>query len=118
MGHDLLAPPYQAEALAALGSIDTVVLLDTHRSHAESLAHVVLPARVAAEKHGTLTNVAGRVQRVQPAVEPAFEARAEGELLWLIGQALGLAGFEEEWDARAVAKQMADVVPALAETGA
>ena len=84
----------------------------------ERVAHVVLPARVAAEKHGTLTNHAGRVQRVQPAVEPAFEARAEGEVLWLLGRRLGLAGFEEEWDARAVAKQMADVVPALAETGA
>lgn len=118
MGHDVLAPPYQEAGLAALGGIDTVVLLDTHRSHLESLAHVVLPARVAAEKHGTLTNVDGRVQRVQPAVEPAFEARAEGELLWLLAQALGLAGFEEEWDARAIAKQMTDAVPALAETRA
>jgi NADH-quinone oxidoreductase subunit G len=117
MGHDFLAPPYQEEALAALGSIDTVVLLDTHRSHAESLAHVVLPARVAAEKHGTLTNVAGRVQRVQPAVEPAFEARSEGELLWLLAHSLGLPGFVEEWDVQAVAKQMTDAVPALAATG-
>ena len=118
MGHDVLAAPYRDDALAALAGVDTVVLLDTHRSHAESLAHVVLPARVAAEKHGTLTNVSGRVQRVHLAVEPPFEARAEGEVLWLLGQALGLAGFAQEWDVRAVAKEVADAVPALAEAGA
>ena len=94
MGHDVLAPAY-ANARAALEGVDTLVLLDTHRSPLEALAHVVLPARHAAEKHGTLTNVAGLVQAVQPAVEPVFEARAEGEALWRLGQLLGLRGFEE-----------------------
>jgi len=93
MGHDVLAPAY-ANGPAALESVDTLVLLDTHRSHLEALAHVVLPVRHAAEKRGTLTNVAGLVQTVQPAVEPVFEARAEGEALWQLGQLLGLRGFE------------------------
>ena len=58
MGHDVLAPAY-ANGRAALEGVDTLVLLDTHRSQLEALAHVVLPVRHAAEKHGTLTNVAG-----------------------------------------------------------
>jgi NADH-quinone oxidoreductase subunit G len=100
MGQDLLAPAYPG-ALEALERADTLVLLDTHRSHLESLAHVVLPARVAAEKHGTLTNHAGITQAVEPAVEPAFEARSEGEALWRLGQLLGLAGFGASYDMRA-----------------
>jgi NADH-quinone oxidoreductase subunit G len=109
MGHDVLAPPW-AEAHDALARLDTLVLLDTHRSHLESLAQVVLPVRVAAEKDGTLTNFAGRVQRALPAVEPPFEARSEGEVLWQLAQALGLAGFDEPWDVRSVSKQLAQSV--------
>ena len=111
-----------SDALAALGgeaalaSLDCVILLDTHHSALERAAHVVFPARVAAEKHGTLTNHAGRVQRVTPGVEPAFEAYAEGEILTRIGQALGLTGFAPGWsyDAREVSKLMGEVVPAFA----
>jgi NADH-quinone oxidoreductase subunit G len=99
MGQDVLAPAY-AGGLDALTRVDTLVLLDTHRSHLESLAHVVLPARVAAEKNGTLTNFAGLVQAVEPAVEPAFEARSEGAALWRLGQLLGLAGFADSYEAR------------------
>jgi NADH-quinone oxidoreductase subunit G len=113
MGSDVLAPAY-ADVRDALANVDTLVLLDTHRSHLESLAHVVIPVRVAAEKDGTLTNHAGRVQRVRPVVEPAFEARAEGEVLWSLAQALGLPGFEEPYDVRAVSKALAQAVPAFA----
>jgi NADH-quinone oxidoreductase subunit G len=111
-----------SDALAALGSeralagLDCVILLDTHHSPLERAAHVVFPARVAAEKHGTLTNHAGRVQRVSPAVEPAWGAFAEGEVLTRIGQALGLAGFAPGWryDAREVSKLLGESVPAFA----
>jgi NADH-quinone oxidoreductase subunit G len=113
LGHDALAAFGGERALAGL---DCVILLDTHHSPLERAAHVVFPARVAAEKHGTLTNHAGRVQRVVPAVEPAFEAYAEGEVLLRIGQALGLAGFAPgvRWDAREVSKALAQSVPAFA----
>jgi NADH-quinone oxidoreductase subunit G len=101
---------------AALAKLDCVILLDTHHSALERAAHVVFPARVAAEKRGTLTNHAGRVQRVAPAVEPAFDAWSEGEVLTRIGQALGLAGFAPGWsyDAREVSKFLAETLPAFA----
>jgi NADH-quinone oxidoreductase subunit G len=70
---DLLDP-------AELARLEHVILLDTHRSALERAAHVVLPVRHAAEKSGTFTNHAGRVQRFEAAVEPAWEALSEGEV--------------------------------------
>jgi NADH-quinone oxidoreductase subunit G len=113
MGHDLLDPSCLGGS-ELLARLDTVVLMDTHHSDLERVAHVVLPARHAAEKLGTLTNFAGRVQRVQPAVEPAFEALAEGEILWRLGAALGLSGFEGSFDARAVSKELGQRWPVFA----
>jgi len=53
------------------------------------------------------------VQRVVPAVEPAFEALAEGEIVWRLAQALGLPGFEGRYDPRAVAKALGESLPAF-----
>ncbi len=86
MGHDVLAPAY-ATGRAALEGVDTLVLLDTHRSPLESLAHVVLPARHRRREARHAHQRRGTRAAVQPAVEPAFEARAEGEVLWRLGQA-------------------------------
>jgi len=110
-------PPFVSlpdAALEALRSADALVLIDTHRSPLEGLASVVFAARVAAEKHGTLSNHAGRVQRVVPAVEPPFEAHAEGEIVWRLAQALDLPGFAGDYDVRAVSKDLAEAEPAFA----
>jgi NADH-quinone oxidoreductase subunit G len=117
LGHDLLDPGYLGDP-ALLARLDSVIVLDSHRSELERAAHVLLPVRVAAEKDGHLTNHAGLVQRVVPAVEPAFEAYAEGEVLARLGAALGLPGFEEKWDARAIGRDLARRHPALAPAGA
>jgi NADH-quinone oxidoreductase subunit G len=113
LGHDVLDPAFGADE-ALFRSLDTLILLDTHRSALERVAHVVLPARVAAEKLGTLTNHAGRVQKVEPAVEPAHLALAEGEALVRLARALGLALFEGPWDPRAVSRALGAAVPAFA----
>jgi predicted molibdopterin-dependent oxidoreductase YjgC len=113
LGHDLLDPRYQI-ALEDLARLDTLIAIDTHHSELERVAHVLLPARVAAEKWGTLTNGAGRVQRVRPAVEPRFEVHAEGALLARLGAALGLPGFDGRFDAREVSKALSSSVPAFA----
>ncbi len=113
LGHDVLGAGHLHGDLSALAGLETVIWLDTHRAALESAAHVVIPVRHAAEKDGTLTNHAGRVQRVRPAVEPAFEARSEGEVLWRLGAELGLDGFEGGYDVRAVSKALAEAVPAF-----
>jgi predicted molibdopterin-dependent oxidoreductase YjgC len=113
LGHDVLHAAGASEEL--FRGLDALILLDTHHSALERVAHVVLPARVAAEKHGTLTNHAGRVQKVEPAVEPAHVALAEGEALTRIGQRLGLPGFAPgwSWSPREVSKFIGEVVPAF-----
>ena len=113
MGHDVLDPAHPG-SLETLRRLDTVIWLDTRHAELETVAHVIFPVRHAAEKHGTLTNHAGRVQRVVPAVEPPFEAFAEGEVLWRLGAALGLAGFEAAFDVRAASKALAQASPAFA----
>jgi len=113
LGHDVLDPAYLGDT-ELLGRLDTVIALDSHASPLQRVAHVLLPTRVPAEKHGTLTNHAGRVQRVTPAVEPSFDARPEGEILARLGELLELPGFDGHFDAREVSKALADAVPAFA----
>lgn len=110
LGHDLLGPGY-LESEQALATLDTVIVLDTHHSELERVAHVVLPVRHAAEKDATFTNHAGRVQRTQPVVEPAFEAWADGEVLSRLGALLGLAGFDGKYDVRALSRALGEANP-------
>ncbi len=113
MGSDLLGEGYLGDA-SALGNIDTVIGLDTHASDLQRTADVLFATRVAAEKWGTLTNHAGHVQRVQPAIEPIADARSEGEVIAAIGAALGLPGFDGGFDPLAVSKALSEAVPAFA----
>jgi predicted molibdopterin-dependent oxidoreductase YjgC len=113
LGHDLLDAQFLGgpDALAAL---DVLVVLDTHQSALLRVADVLVPVRHAAEKHATLTNHAGRVQRVQPAVEPAFEAWSDGEVIEKLGALLGLDGFEGAYEVRAASKALSEALPAFA----
>jgi NADH-quinone oxidoreductase subunit G len=113
LGHDLLHEQLLG-GTDALSRLDTVIVLDTHVSALEHVAHVMLPTRVAAEQHGTLTNAQGRVQRVWPAVEPGWEALPEGEALQALGRAMGLPGFDAPYDVRELSKALAASVPGFA----
>jgi len=113
LGHDALLETLLGGA-DRLAGLDTVIVLDTHASELQHVAHVMFPVRHAAEKHGTLVNADGRAQRVVPAVEPSWEAYTEGELLARIGAAMGLAGFDGRYDVRAVSKELSNAVPAFA----
>jgi NADH-quinone oxidoreductase subunit G len=108
LGHDALDPSLLG-GTDALAGLDALVVLDTRQSDLLHVAHVLLPVRHAAEKHGTLTNAAGRVQRVQPAVEPTWEAWSDGEVVAALGAALDLDGFDGGWDVREVSKQISQV---------
>jgi len=114
MGHDLLHEQFLG-GTEALERLDTVIVLDSHVSAIERVAHVMLPTRVAAEKRGTLTNHAGRVQRVWPAVEPSWEAYSDGEVIARLGRALGLEGFDGRFDVRRISAALATSVSAFAE---
>jgi len=89
MGHDLV-DARQLGGIEAFERLDTLIVLDTHHSALERVAHVVLPARHAAEKAGHFTNHDGLVQSLRPAVEPRGAAVAEAEAFDRIAAALGL----------------------------
>ena len=109
LGHDALD-----EALLggpdSFAGLEALVLLDAYQSPLVKLAHVALPVRHVAEKNGTLTNVAGRVQRVVPAVEPAWEAWSDGEVVARLGAALGLPGFDGDWSPGEVSRSLSESV--------
>jgi len=113
MGHDLLDEAHLGGA-DALGGLQALIVLDTHQSALQGVAHVSFPVRHAAEKLGTLTTHAGRVQRVRPALEPAWEAWTEGEVIAKLGAALGLEGFDGCYDVHSVSKLLAEANPAFA----
>jgi NADH-quinone oxidoreductase subunit G len=61
-----------------LSSVPTVVAQVSNRSRLVEVAHVVLPAATYAEIEGTLTNIEGWVQYLQPAVETHETLRING----------------------------------------
>ncbi len=80
LGHDALGPTQLASA-GVLRSVESLILLDTHRSALEQVASVVMPGLHAAEKTGTLTNHEGVQQELEPARETRGPAVAEGDSL-------------------------------------
>jgi NADH-quinone oxidoreductase subunit G len=101
----------QGVSEASLEGVERVILVDTHDSPLAGRCHVALPARSFAEREGTFTNHAGRVQRFRAFLEPRFEACAEGEAVLRIAAAAGVeAG---DWDVREVSKRLSQQVAAF-----
>jgi NADH-quinone oxidoreductase subunit G len=80
---------------ASLRGADCVVAITPYASE-EILANasVILPSAVFAETSGTWVNVEGRWQSVAGVSKPAGEARPAWKILRVLGNLLGLAGFE------------------------
>ena len=67
--------PSGQRAMAALGRIEFLVVLDAFLTPTAQIAHVVLPISSFAETEGTITSMEGRVQRLHVATDPPGEAR-------------------------------------------
>jgi NADH-quinone oxidoreductase subunit G len=80
---------------ASFRGADCVVAITPYASE-ETLANasVILPSAVFAETSGTWVNVEGRWQSVAGASQPAGEARPAWKILRVLGNLLGLNGFE------------------------
>jgi NADH-quinone oxidoreductase subunit G len=76
---------------AAIGDVETLVFQGPTANAASARAHLVLPSAAYAEREGTFTNFAGRVQRFRTALDPLGEARPDWQILGAVGRALGLA---------------------------
>jgi len=97
--------------LELLGRLETLIVSDILPNRTTAVAHYLLPGCAHAEKRGSFTNVKGRVQRFQKAVEPPGEARAEWEFLHeLVDHVTGQNGFV---NIEGLFNQMSQEIPAL-----
>ena len=76
----------------ALETLDFLVVQDGfHPTPTSEFADLVLPAAIWGEKEGTYTNSERRVSKVNKAVEPPGEARADFDIFMDLAAALGCA---------------------------
>jgi predicted molibdopterin-dependent oxidoreductase YjgC len=77
--------PMGQRAMAALGKIEFLVVLDAFLTPTAQIAHVVLPIASFAETEGTITSMEGRVQRLHVATDPPGQARPGWQVLAELG---------------------------------
>lgn len=89
--HDLALGFDPAHLPTALNNVPTIIFVGPNRNATSEFAHILLPSAAWAEKDGTFTNYAGRVQRFHAAVEPLGDARPEWMILKRLGKELGVS---------------------------
>ena len=91
--------------------LDLLVFIGTNTNPTASLAHLVLPSAVYAEKDGTFTNFQRRMQRLTAAFAPWAESKPEWQILSDLAALLGV-GITYP-DAQAVFLELAQQEPAF-----
>jgi NADH-quinone oxidoreductase subunit G len=82
------------QAMAAMYAADLVVALSAFKHHATDYADVLLPVAPFTETSGTFVSTEGRVQNFTGAVKPLGDARPGWKVLRVLGNLLGVAGFD------------------------
>ncbi len=82
------------QALAAMRGAELVVAMSPYQHKAVDYAHVLLPIVPFTETAGTFVNAEGTVQSFRGVVKPLGEARPAWKVLRVLGNLLGLAGFD------------------------
>ena len=99
--------------LDVLSDYDVILIVqDIQRTALAEQAHVVLPSLTVAEKTGTVTNHAGRVQQVHRAIAPPDEQPSDGEIFSRLLNRVSEARCT--FDPVAVLDEIAAAVPAYA----
>jgi NADH-quinone oxidoreductase subunit G len=80
-------------AAAALGAADMVVVMSPYQ-HGMEVADVLLPVSPFSETGGTFINCEGRAQGFNGTVKPLGETRPAWKVLRVLGNLLGLQGFD------------------------
>ena len=83
-----------AAMAAALGKAEFIVSFSPFVNAAEGYAHVMLPIAPFTETAGSLVNCEGRLQSFNPVVQPLAETRPGWKVLRVLGNLLGLNGFD------------------------
>ena len=85
-----------AAARKALGASGLVVALTPFRNVADDVADVLLPITPFTETAGTFVNAEGRIQGFHGVVKPLGDSRPGWKVLRVLGNLLGLSGFDFE----------------------
>ncbi|MBI1746945.1 MAG: molybdopterin-dependent oxidoreductase [Acidobacteria bacterium] len=109
---DLVAVYGEAPIANMAAHVPLMIYQGTNHNRTSTLAHLVLPAAIYAEKNGTFTNYAGRVQHLKPAFAPLAEAMPDWKILCKLAQALG-HDFRYA-DEEAIFEELANSQPAFA----
>jgi formate dehydrogenase alpha subunit len=111
-GEDVVqSDPNTSHVLAALRKLDLLIVQELFMTGTAELAHVVFPAACVLEQDGTFTNGERRMQHVQAAVEPPFDARPDWRVIRDVASAMGASWHAP--DPAAVLDEVAQVAPAL-----
>jgi NADH-quinone oxidoreductase subunit G len=81
-------------ARSAMQSAELVVAMSAFKQGAHEYAQVLLPIAPFTETAGTFVNTEGRVQSFQGVVRPLEETRPAWKVLRVLGNLLGIAGFD------------------------
>jgi NADH-quinone oxidoreductase subunit G len=100
-----------SRAADLLGRLETLVVQAANEHPLVERAHVVLPGLTFAEKRGTFTNIAGRVQRIDRAIDPEAHP-SDGEIVVALGRRLGMT--PTPFDPAATLAAIGRAVPAYA----
>jgi NADH-quinone oxidoreductase subunit G len=84
------------QAIAAIKTADTVIVLSAYKHHATEYADVLLPIAPFTETSGTFVSTEGRVQSFKGAVKPLGDARPAWKVLRVLGNMLKVDGFDQD----------------------
>ena len=73
----------------AMDKVEFAVVVDQFYSLTAMAADVVLPSCTAFEKDGTFTNIEGRIQKIQPVIEPVGNSRPVWRIFADLAKAMG-----------------------------
>ncbi len=97
-----------SNALAAVSAAEMVVSLSSFESKASEYADVILPISPFSETSGTFVNAEGLVQSFHGVVKPLGETRPAWKVLRVLGNLLGLQGFDFETSEAVKARALGD----------
>jgi NADH-quinone oxidoreductase subunit G len=98
-----------ASAAAAIQAAEMVVVLSPFKTAASDTADVLLPITPYTETSGSFVNAEGRLQSFHGVVKPLGDARPAWKLLRVLGNLMGLKGFDFETSEDVRAEALGDV---------
>lgn len=113
MGEDLAqTDPNTNHVVAALKSLDLLIVQEIFETETSKLAHVVLPASSFLEKSGTFTNGERRIQRVQQVVEPLEGTKPDGQIVIDLMNRMGYK--QADYQPDTMLEEISQIVPFFA----